>query len=132
MNVFQNLTRWYFSRRALPYWAILLLDSVIVVAAVVLVVVLTEGAVQTILQRRNLALASMIYLLCYVVGFRALHTYAGVIRYSTFVDLQRVAFGNVIGLGLSSVMRWALAMGGSVPMLGYMDLLTVFMLALNR
>ena len=129
MNIFQNLTRWYFSKRALPFWAILLLDALIVVAAVVLVVVLTDGAVNTIMQRKSLALAAMIYLLCYLVGFRALHTYAGVIRYSTFVDLQRVAFGNLIGLGLSMVMQWALVQTDYLPMLTYMDLITVSMLA---
>ena len=129
MNIFQNLTRWYFSKRALPFWAILLLDALIVVVAVVLVVVLTDGAVNTIMQRKSLALAAMIYLLCYLVGFRALHTYAGVIRYSTFVDLQRVAFGNLIGLGLSMVMRWALIQTDYLPMLTYVDLITVFMLA---
>ena len=64
MNIFQNLTRWYFSKRALPFWAILLLDALIVVAAVVLVVVLTDGAVNTLMQRKSLALAAMIYLLC--------------------------------------------------------------------
>ena len=129
MNIFQNLTRWYFSKRALPFWAILLLDALIVVAAVVLVVVLTDGAVNTIMQRKSLALAAMIYLLCYLVGFRALHTYSGVIRYSTFVDLQRVAFGNLIGLGLSMVMQWALVQTDYLPMLTYVDLLTVSMLA---
>ena len=129
MNIFQNLTRWYFSKGALPYWAILFLDALIVVAAVVLVVVLTDGAVNTLMQRKSLALAAMIYLLCYLVGFRALHTYAGVIRYSTFVDLQRVAFGNLIGLGLSMVMQWALVQTDYLPMLTFMDLLTVSMLA---
>ena len=129
MNIFQNLTRWYFSKRALPFWAILLLDALIVVVAVVLVVVLTDGAVNTIMQRKSLALAAMIYLLCYLVGFRALHTYSGVIRYSTFVDLQRVAFGNLIGLGLSMVMRWALIQTDYLPMLTYVDLITVSMLA---
>ena len=129
MNIFQNLTRWYFSKGALPYWAILFLDALIVVAAVVLVVVLTDGAVNTLMQRKSLALAAMIYLLCYLVGFRALHTYSGVIRYSTFVDLQRVAFGNLIGLGLSMVMRWALIQTDYLPMLTYVDLITVFMLA---
>ena len=123
------MTRWYFSKRALPYWAILLLDALIVVAAVVLVVVLTDGAVNTIMQRKSLALAAMIYLLCYLVGFRALHTYSGVIRYSTFVDLQRVAFGNLIGLGLSMVMQWALVQTDYLPMLTYVDLITVSMLA---
>ena len=129
MNIFQNLARWYFSRRALPYWAILLLDSLIVMGAVALVVVLTDGAVNTIVHRQSLGIAMLAYLICYLLGFRAFHTYSGVIRYSTFVDLQRVAFSNLIGMGLSFVMRWGLEAVGYLPMLGYADLFTVFMLA---
>ena len=129
MNIFQNLARWYFSRRALPYWAILLLDSLIVMGAVALVVVLTDGAVNTIVHRQSLGIAMVAYLLCYLIGFRVFHTYSGVIRYSTFVDLQRVAFSNVIGMGLSFVMRWGLEAAGYLPMLGYADLFIVFMLA---
>ena len=129
MNIFQNLARWYFSRRALPYWAILLLDSLIVMGAVALVVLLTEGAVSILTERKSLAIAMGAYLVCYLVGFRALHTYSGVIRYSTFVDLQRVAFSNVIGMALSFVMRWGLEQGGYKPMLVYVDLLTVCMIA---
>jgi len=129
MNFFLNFARWYFSRKALPYWAILLLDSLIVMFAVVLVVVLTEEAVNSLLHRKNLAIAIGGYLFCYWTGFRALHTYSGIIRYSTFVDLQRVAFGNLIGMGLSFVMRWGLECGGYVPMMSYVDLFTVFMLA---
>ena len=129
MNIFQNLARWYFSRRALPYWAILLLDSLIVMGAVALVVFLTEGAVNTLMERKSLAIAMGAYLVCYLVGFRALHTYSGVIRYSTFVDLQRVAFSNIIGMALSFVMRWGLEQGGYKPMLAYVDLLTVCMIA---
>ena len=129
MNIFQNLARWYFSRRALPYWAILLLDSLIVMGAVALVVVLTDGAVNTIVHRQSLGIAMVAYLLCYLFGFRAFHTYSGVIRYSTFVDLQRVAFSNLIGMGLSFVMRWGLEAAGYLPMLGYADLFIVFMLA---
>ena len=129
MNFFLNFARWYFSKKALPYWAILLLDSVIVMLAVVLVVALTEEAVNSLLHRKNLAIAIGGYLLCYLVGFRALHTYSGIIRYSTFVDLQRVAFSNLIGMVLSFVMRWGLEKSGHLPMLNYVDLLTVFMLA---
>ena len=129
MNIFQNLARWYFSRRALPYWAILLLDSLIVMGAVALVVVLTDGAVNTIVHRQSLGIAMVAYLLCYLIGFRAFHTYSGVIRYSTFVDLQRVAFSNLIGMGLSFVMRWGLETAGYLPMLWYVDLFMVFMLA---
>lgn len=30
MNIFQKLTSWYFTKQALPYWCILLLDCSIV------------------------------------------------------------------------------------------------------
>ena len=128
MNILQNLARMYFSRRALPYWAILLLDSLIVVAAVVLVVALNDGAIHTLMARKSLAIASAGYLLCYGVGFRAFHTYSGIIRYSTFVDLQRVAFSNLLGMGLSIGMRWGMKTAGYAPMLDVIDLVTVFML----
>ena len=43
MNMLQNLARWYFSKRALPFWVILLLDCLMVVGAAILVAVLVEG-----------------------------------------------------------------------------------------
>ena len=127
MNFLQNLARWYFSRRALPYWAILLLDSLMVMASVGLVVALTAGAVNAIMHWKALGIAMGAYLVCYLVGFRCLHTYSGIIRYSTFVDLQRVVFANLIGMGLSFGMRWALVEAGQLPMVDYVDLLTIAM-----
>ena len=129
MNVLQNLARWYFSRRALPFWGILLLDSLIVVAAGVLVAVLTEGPMHALMNWRNLAIAMAVYLWCYLTGFRTLHTYSGVIRYSTFVDLQRVGFANIIGMGLCYLVRWCMVKAGYVPTLDYIDLLAMCMLA---
>ncbi|MBR5542306.1 MAG: polysaccharide biosynthesis protein [Bacteroides sp.] len=129
MNILQNFARWYFSRRALPFWGILILDSLIVVAAGVLVAVLTEGPMHALLNWKNLAIAMVVYLWCYLTGFRTLHTYSGVIRYSTFVDLQRVAFANIIGMGLCYLVRWGMGLAGYVPTLDYIDLLTMCMLA---
>ena len=68
-------------------------------------------------------------LFCYVVGFRMLHTYSGIIRYSSFVDLQRVAFANLIGLLLTIVMRLAFVAFDLHPVLNNMGLLTVFIIA---
>ena len=68
------------------------------------------------------------YLACYMVGFRLLHTYSGVIRYSSFVDLQRVAFANLIGLALCLLVHVYMQNQGIV-FLDYIDLLVVFMMA---
>ena len=58
-----------------------------------------------------------------------MHTYSGIIRYSTFVDLQRVGFANIIGLALSFVVRWGLIQVGFVPLLDYVDLLIISIVA---
>ena len=129
MNVIQNLARWYFSRRALPYWAVLILDCLIVFFAGCLAVALTEGSVNAIHHWKEVSLAMLLYLVCYMVGFRLLHTYSGILRYSTFVDLQRVAFANLVGLGLSFLMRMVLMKLAVPPVLENMDLFTAFILA---
>ena len=58
-----------------------------------------------------------------------MHTYSNIIRYSTFVDLQRVGFANIIGLALSFVVRWGLIQVGFVPLLDYVDLLIISIVA---
>ena len=125
MNMLQNVARWYFSKRALPFWVILLLDCLMVVAAAILVAVLVEGPMDVMNNWKVMLISTGAYLWCYFTGFRAMHTYSGIIRYSTFVDLQRVAFANIIGLGLSFVVRWGLIQVDFVPMLDYVDLLIV-------
>ena len=129
MNFIQNLARWYFSRRALPYWAVLILDCLIVFLSGCLAVALTEGSINAIHHWKEVSVAMLAYLACYLVGFRLLHTYSGIIRYSTFVDLQRVAFANFIGMGLSFIMRWGVEMVGRVSVLNGIDLFTTFIVA---
>ena len=124
MNFIQKLARWYFTKRALPYWGVLIQDAVIVFASACVVNALGEGTVQSIWSWKALSLNALYVLLCYLVGFRLLHTYSGVIRYSSFVDLQRVCFANLIGLGLSEL----LCGFGFSALLGYIDLMAVFMM----
>jgi len=120
-----KIARWYFSKRALPYWGVVILDSFIVSVAIVLVAALTDGTVSTVLHWKKIVMDILWVLACYLVGFRVLHTYAGVIRYSSFVDLQRVAFANAIGLLLSLIVRMFM----TDVVLGYIDLWVVFVIA---
>jgi FlaA1/EpsC-like NDP-sugar epimerase len=48
-----------------------------------------------------LTLSTLIYLVFFNVGFRIFHTYSGILRYSSFVDLQQVGFATALGTGLS-------------------------------
>ena len=129
MNIIQNLARWYFSRRALPYWVVLILDCLIVFFSGCLAVALTEGSINAIHHWKEVSVAMLAYLVCYLLGFRLLHTYSGIIRYSTFVDLQRVVFANLIGGALTFLMRPLLAGMDVPPALNNIDLLMTFLVA---
>ena len=129
MNIIQNLARWYFSRRALPYWVVLIMDCLIVFFSGCLAVALTEGSINAIHHWKEVSLAMLAYLACYLVGFRLLHTYSGIIRYSTFVDLQRVVFANLIGGALTFLMKPLLVGMNVPPALNSIDLLMTFLVA---
>lgn len=47
-----------------------------------------------------------VYLMFYIVGFRMFHTYSGIIRFSSFVDLQRMAAGVTVGMILAIVAKY--------------------------
>jgi ferric-dicitrate binding protein FerR (iron transport regulator) len=43
MGVLRKITNWYFSKRALPYWAIVLIDCVAIFVSGWLIAILTDG-----------------------------------------------------------------------------------------
>ena len=103
-----NISNWYFSKRALPFWAILILDCLIVLGADFIVYALNNGILHTLQYFGMLLGAFCFYLLFYIVGFRLFHTYSGIIRYSSFVDLQRIGFAMLTGLVLIMVVKYVL------------------------
>ena len=129
MSLFHDLVRWYFSRRTLPYWALLLLDSFFVAFSLVFVVALDEGTVNAVTGWRGVALGVAVLLPCYIAGFRLFHTYAGIVRYSTLIDLHRVGLAALSGLALSQLARLVLSVCGVELVVGYLGLVLVFMLS---
>ena len=103
-----TFTNWYFSKRALPFWCILVMDCFIVLVADLFVYALNNGALHTLQHLDALTGAFCFYLLFYIIGFRLFHTYSGIIRYSSFVDLQRIGFAMLIGLVLTMVSKYML------------------------
>ena len=99
-NPFDKILNWYFTKNSLPYWCIFLIDCGIIMfsgALVYWVFHKTDDMFEHTLQIINT-------LLCFVIlsvpGFRIFHTYSGFMRYSSFVDLMRVVYGNAVSLGL--------------------------------
>lgn len=103
-----KISNWYFSKDALPYWCVLILDCLIVLFSDIIVYALNNGVVTTVQNIVYLSMAFAVYLLFYVVGFAAFHTYSGVLRFSSFNDLQRITFAMLLGLGLTGVAKYGL------------------------
>ena len=101
MNPLRKFIHWYFSKRALPYWSILLFDSI---------VLFLSGFVAFWLFHHNIdpdddffvvARTLIIYVAISWIGMRLFSTYSGIIRYSSFVDLRRVSYANLLSLTLA-------------------------------
>ncbi len=106
---FSHLFSWYFSRRAVPYWSVIIADSLIVVFSTLIVLTVSHGVVATFSSGLTLLGLLLVYWAVYMLGFRLFHTYASIVRYSSFIDLQRllyaVAFSTVLLLPLQ---HWVL------------------------
>lgn len=97
MTLFTKLSTWYFTKRALPYWGILLMDCLAVIIMGLLIYTFKFGIWDTLTNIHSLSVLWTVYLIPYLIGFKLFHTYSGIIRYSSFVDLQRVGFAMMVG-----------------------------------
>lgn len=129
MDYIYRLSHWYFSRRALPYWGILLLDCFIVFFSGMLVYALNHGALHTLQIFWQLVGTLLCYLLLYGACFRLLHTYSGIIRYSSFVDLQRVGCAMTAGTLLVFAVQEGWGPDAFLVSVRIRDLLGIFMLS---
>lgn len=123
MKSIKKLANWYFSRSALPYWGILLLDFLFVVFSGLLAYTVHHGSAQTINVLGSLCLTLCTFLVCFITGFRVFHTYSGVMRYSSFSDLLRVGSAVILGAVLCCAVLWAFNASDWVMAYGYADII---------
>ena len=95
MNAFHKFCNWYFSKKALPYWCILLIDCASVYLSGLIVFYIQNGGLTLAQRFWPLTFGLMLCLAVYMVSFFAFHTFKGVIRYSSFVDLHRVVYSTL-------------------------------------
>lgn len=97
MELIRKITNWYFSKNVLPYWCILILDCLTYAISGYIAYYLSVGG-ETFAKyfweyTGILAAGSIIF----VSAFRIFKTYVGVIRYSSFIDLGRIAEATLLG-----------------------------------
>ena len=98
MNVFRRITSWYFSKKVLPYWVVLLADSFIVFACCIFTYWVGRNTQLTYDNHVSLAYTSLLYAVLSWIGARIFKTYTGVLRYSSFVDLNKVTYANLLSM----------------------------------
>ena len=108
MKAIEKLWNWYLSANALPYWVILAIDILICYFSGIFVFWLYyHGAVAF----GNIALLSktiFVYMIFNLIGFKLFHTYSGIVRYSSFVDLQRVGLAMLLSLVIAEGMHYVI------------------------
>ena len=107
MNLFTEVSDWYFSRKSLPHWGILTLDCIIVFFACIVGRYFELDGDIAVDSFASIALGAIICVVLYAISFRVFRTYKGIIRYSSFVDLQRIALSTLLGAMLSLVVWYA-------------------------
>lgn len=131
MKSLKNITDWYFSRRALPYWSILLMDCMFILLAGILAFAINHGADETGRLFLPLIGTLVVYLVLFVIGFRMFRTYSGVVRFSSFIDLQRVGLSIAFGIVLLIVLQFVFALDHYLLGLKISDILLMGLLAIT-
>ncbi len=103
---FDKILTWYFSKNALPYWAILVLDFCIMMIAGVLTYWLFIFRRMDGLDQLMLLKTLFMYAIPTFFGAKMFHTYSGIVRYSSFVDLTRVFYANAVSLCIAYLMHY--------------------------
>lgn len=103
-----KLTGWYFSKKALPYWGVLALDCLIVLFACYVGMYLELEAAEFAHSYWSMTGGTFVCVLLFAISFRVFHTYSGIIRYSSFVDLQHVVLATAVGSLLCYAVSWLL------------------------
>ena len=105
MNLLQDFSKWYFTRNALPYWCILLLDLLTVALSCLFGFYLTHGDEIFAEYFWNLAGGIAVCLVIFAFYFKVLHTYSGVMRYTSFIDLYGVIAAVICGSATCSLLE---------------------------
>lgn len=101
----QSFLEKYFSRRTIPYWGVLIFDSVIVLFSLFMAHLINCGLIAAISDSTHLVNTLVIYLICYLIFFKIFRTYSAVVRYSSSIDLLKVVIAVFSGSVLALTVR---------------------------
>ncbi len=103
MHIGNKILNWYFNKQSLPYWCILLIDCFIVFFSGVLTYWLYNRVLNLFYHRIDIFYTILMYVFISIISARIFSTYSGVVRYSSFVDLLKVAYANTISMVIAII-----------------------------
>ena len=105
MKFFNRLSNWYFSRKSLPYCCIFWIDCAVIFISYLFIYQQINSGAKALGILGQLSMLFAIFTLFHAIGFRIFHTYDGILRYSSFIDLQRVFYAVTFGAVLSAITK---------------------------
>lgn len=105
MKFFNRLSNWYFSKKSLPYWCIFWIDCAVIFISYLFIYQQINSGAKALGILGQLSMLFAIFTLFHAIGFRIFHTYDGILRYSSFIDLQRVFYAVTFGAVLSAITK---------------------------
>ena len=106
MNPIRRVLYWYFSKNALPYWCLFLFDGFIVLLSALFTYWVFNKSQITFDNRIELLCTALLYAAFGCIGAKLFSTYSGIVRYSSFIDLLRVAYANGAAMLLALCASW--------------------------
>lgn len=101
----RRLIDWYISKAALPFWLVFAADCTIIYLSGIAAYILNHGLANTVGQFGSLLPTLLVYMICFMIGIRIFHTYSGIIRHTTIVDLARILASLFVGVSLIAMVR---------------------------
>lgn len=105
MKFFNRLSNWYFSKKSLPYWCIFWIDCAVTFVSYLFIYQQINSGAKALSILGQLSMLFAMFTLFHAIGFRIFHTYDGILRYSSFIDLQRVFYAVTFGAVLSAITK---------------------------
>ncbi|MCQ2217085.1 MAG: polysaccharide biosynthesis protein [Paludibacteraceae bacterium] len=103
-----KLSKWYFSKKALPYWGVLLIDCFVIFCSYLLSFYLLNRGNWFLHNFWPMVSGTLLCTMIYALFFRLMHTFTGIIRYSSFVDMYRVIGAMLEASVAAWLFQWSL------------------------
>ena len=108
MNSLSKILNWYFNKKALPYWSLFLVDSAIILFSGLFTYWVFHRTLNMFDHRFDVLYTCLLYVAVSWIGARVFRTYLGIVRFSSFVDLQKVAYANLLSMTIAVILSLVL------------------------